>query len=210
MEHINTPQPERLSDEFDRLRESISGEHSTLSDLFRQLSVRDHPLIILILSLPFLIPVPMMGLSQLLGTVMITVSVAMMLGIPPWIPAKLARREIHSEVLKKLFSHGARISRRFEKYVRPRWPVLWKSDLMLRLHGIGFVAAAVLLILPGPPGTNVPPALALVSLSYGLMEEDGLLISLGYGFIAVTVAIFAAIVWGGVWIFEKLGLPALF
>ena len=73
------------------------------------------------------------------------------------------------------------------------------------------IAAAGLLIslpLPGMPFSNSLPALAVVFVALGELEEDGLMLVAALGALALTVLYFAALavllVWAGGAAFDRL------
>ena len=63
---------------------------------------------------------------------------------------------------------------------------------------------SLLLSLPMPPGFNAPPALAIVLLTLGSLERDGLAVMLGYGLSILNLVLF-----GGFFVLGYEGLQAL-
>ena len=81
--------------------------------------------------------------------------------------------------MKKL-SGGIRFAKLMEKIVKPRMHFLhsWPGAMNLIL---GIAAGGLLLLLPLPiPFSNMVPAWAVVLLTAGMMERDGLVVLLGH------------------------------
>ncbi len=174
------PEGGRLTAHFQRLKEVASKERTTLGELFDNLSSDDHPLLIMLLSLPFVIPATPPGMSAIFGAVVIAASISMILAKPPWLPARFRNVVIKRKILTGVFEMGRRLAMRLERLVRPRLRVLTTSKTLRRIHGVTLVIGGFLLALPGPTFTNMPPAFLLIFLALGLIEEDGLLILVGY------------------------------
>jgi hypothetical protein len=150
--------------------------------------IDSHALVVLFLSLPFLTPIPLPGLSLVLGTVIALSGVAIILGKPIWLPHFVGKQKISGHLLEKIFSTGSRVLLKFEHLIRPRMDNLLGGKLGRLLSGLLIFFSGVILALPLPPGTNFPPALICVILALGLLERDRLLTFLGLSlFIAKIV-----------------------
>ncbi len=106
---------------------------------------------------------------------------------------------IHSRELEvsKVFALATKVIpwiEKLERFVRPRW--LWLTvSPMPNLIGLAVIGLALVIMLP-LPFSNLPPALALLCLSIGLLERDGVLIAFGIivTVVALAVGIFMAAV----------------
>lgn len=183
-------QPRKLSDELTMILQEFEVETVTLREVIVVLQGRAYDLLLLLLALPFLLPVPLLGLSTPFGAVIAVIAARLMLGQSPWLPAKLLDTKIPEKFFPLLFKGARRILRAFELLLRPR--LLWLTAARLpQLHAFIIVVAAVLLLLPLPPGTNFPPALCIVLMSAGLLERDGIFILAGYVAFALNMVFFA-------------------
>jgi len=81
--------------------------------------------------------------------------------------------------------------RALEVMLKPRLLWLTASPLLVQVHAFIILVAAVVLLLPLPPGTNFPPALCIVIMAGGLLERDGRFILGGYLAFALNSAFFA-------------------
>lgn len=182
--------PPRLSEVMDRLIAEFSERPVSLREVITVLQGRAYTLLMLLLALPFLVPLPLPGLSTLLGTVIAVISLRLVLGQKPWLPAKLLDRELPPKFFPKLLAGARRVLRTLEVMLRPRLLWLSASPLLLRTHALVILAAAFVLLLPLPPGTNFPPALCIVVMAGGLLERDGWFILGGYAALALNGVFF--------------------
>jgi len=84
-----------------------------------------------------------------------------------------------------------KILRFLEKFLRPRITFLIDTPLLVQLHALVMLLAALVLLLPLPiPFTNSFPAWAILLLAAGLLERDGLFILAGYVVFAAGVLYF--------------------
>ncbi len=208
MNHLGPITQLALSKELLSFREKITSEHVSVEVLLHALPPRALALVSLLASLPFFLPLPMMGLSTLMGLVIIFCAMGIILDGNVWIPQSLRKKSVPTEILRKAVDKLQNLSKKLEKLVRPRW--LWMSTpFLLKLHGVAIVVAALILALPSPPGGNIPPALAIAAMSLGVMEEDGLWIGIGYFLTALNVvALILIFTYGWEWVsqFQWTGL----
>ncbi len=191
-EYVLVPlgRPRRLSEELDRLIHEFHMRSVTLQELITVLQGRAYDLLLLLLALPFLLPIPLPGLSMAFGAVIAVIATRLMLGQRPWLPKKLLQTQLPPRFFPVLLGSARRIIRAFEVLLRPR--LLWITTPPLpQLHALLILMAAVVLLLPLPPGTNFPPAVVIVLLAGGLLERDGLFVLAGYVAFALNIVFFA-------------------
>lgn len=183
----------RLSEEFRRLGALCAGETVTLRALLGEMSPRDHALLTLMLSAAFLHPVPMPGISQLLGLTILYAGSRMARGLGPRFPKKYLDRPLPAKFFGLVFGAFAKLTSFFEHWVRPRGKFLAAHPGMRRFNGVGLCCIGLLILVPLPPPTNFPPATAGFVLSAGIMEDDMLFVGLGWALIVLNFFIFGAI-----------------
>lgn len=191
MTAMNQTQRPRLAQEFERAAQDCKTDHIQLATLLARFGVQAHGLVVLIFSLPFLLPIPLPGLSVAFGLVIAASGVGLVFGLPIWLPKWIANRPLPGHTLEHIFSAGSRILRKIEPYVGPRFEVLVDETWVHVLAGLMILLSGLFLFLPLPPGTNFPPALVCVSLALGLLERDGLVILIGM-FLFVTFCLLGA------------------
>ena len=184
------PRPDRLSDLLTELAEDDRRDRIALSDLLERLSVRAFGPLLVIFSLPNVLPTPP-GTSAVLGLPLLFLIFQMLIGGPPWFPAFIAKRSIARADFARLAAVIVPRLTRAERMLRPRLAFLssrWAEQ------GLGLLALvlAIILTLPIPLG-NIAPAFALTLIGIGLFERDGLWVLAG-----VTVGLGALVLVHGV------------
>jgi len=152
-------------------------------------------MLLALLSLPFLIPVPLVGISTLLNVGSFLLGMQLGLGFArPWLPQRLVGLQLSPAITTKLLENLNRLLRPLERLIQPRLEVLLLNSLSRRLIGLCIAWCAALSALPLPiPFTNKVPALAMLFLSVGMIEFDGILILIGYATVVATTVLFAAL-----------------
>jgi hypothetical protein len=106
------------------------------------------------------------------------------LGLPPRLPRFLGNRLLPPHRQARVLRGSVRILRWVERMVKPR-RTRWMSLRAARtFNALLMMFLALLLALPFPPlppFTNTLPCYALILIAASVMEEDGLLIWVGYG-----------------------------
>lgn len=195
------PPPRKLSDELQRMIDEIAQRSVTVGELIVVLQGRAYDLLLLLLALPFLLPVPLLGLSTPFGAVIAVIAARLMLGQRPWLPGRLLRTSVPAKFFPTLLAGARRILRAFELFLKPR--LLWLTTAPLpQFHAVIIFIAALLLLLPLPPGTNFPPAVCIVLMAAGLLERDGLFVIGGYVAFAFNLVFFALLSFYGTKLFE--------
>lgn len=154
-------------------------------------------LLVIFLSLIFLVPVSIPGVSTVFGVGIALVGLTRLLQIPPWLPQRLARRRLAAGRLRQGLVRSLVWLHRLENISRPhRLARLCADGWMVTLNNLALIFAALLLMLPFGliPFSNTLPALAVISLALGMLQRDGAAVLLGYLGIVVTLAYFATLV----------------
>lgn len=183
--------PRKLSVELADLH-ALAGERAiTLREVIHTLRGRAYLLLVVLLTLPFLQPVPLPGLSTPLGLAIALIALRLALGLRPWLPKKIQRTQLPPGFFGKLLFYTQKLVRLIESALRPRWRVITGARWLRQLHAaIICVCAAVLLLPLVIPFSNTLPGWTIFLLACGLMQRDGLAILLGYVMFAVTVVYF--------------------
>ena len=190
--------PGRLSKVLLDVIENLRAETVTLRELLGLIGEQGMLLACALLSLPFLIPVSIPGVSTVFGLAIILLGVSVTLNRVPWLPRRILDRPLPTGPLKKAFLAQARLVARAEKLIRPRVTVLTATPALNLVHGLALLLAGLLLMAPLGlvPFSNTLPALAVLFLSLGILERDGLFIVGGYLMNVATIVYFAALAVG--------------
>lgn len=180
----------RLSAVVDGLLRLCAKESLTLGEFLHELNIYGHMMVCLIFAIPFLLPIPLPGLSTVFGLVIAIGGSQILLGQEPWVPRSWRGRQISTGLIVRILELLKRILLRTERVIKPRFKFFAKHPGFVRFNGAIILLLALLLALPMPPGFNFPPAMAIIVLSIGSIERDGVLIVLGYVMAAVNAALF--------------------
>lgn len=172
--------PTRLSADLNGLRDCLEDRPLSIGDIEQALQGRGFALMLMLLALPFcVLPVP--GLSTPFGVAVFLGGMRLTLGQQPWVPQYVRRRQFPPEKMRRLLGGAIKLARTIERIARPRMQFLQTWPGMMNLIGFGIASAGLLLLLPLPiPFSNTLPAWAVVLLTAGMIERDGLLVLLGH------------------------------
>lgn len=169
---------------------------ATLGDLVAEMGRRGHAMVILFLTLPFCLPLPVWGLSTPFGIAIAVTALHMMVTQRLWLPRRIAARPVPVHTVRAIATAAGRLLARTERYIRPRGRFFHAHPAMMRLNALLILLAGAFLALPLPiPGTNLAPAWLILLICVGTLEEDGLLVVLGYGAFALGAGAAYALVW---------------
>lgn len=183
----------RTSEVFLTLKTVGEEDRISLGQLTGLLGDRAFGLLVLIFALPNIIPM-IPGVSTVSGVVIAIVGLQMLIGRhEPWLPSAIADRTLPREQLSSMVDRTIGWIARLERIAKPRWSFM-THGLMHRVLGAMFVLLGAILALPLSWIGNFPPGVALVFLSVGLLEEDGVLVALGHAIgILATVLVLALV-----------------
>lgn len=159
-----------------------------LRDLLAGLGRRAFGMLLLIATLPALIPVPAGGAVS--GPIVVLVGLQMLCGRhEPWLPAAVARRGPHRGALARFYAKVQGALARLERLVRPRLSQVLHHRAAAMMSGVLLVLLGLLLSLP-IPFTNYLFAGLLMLFAFALLERDGVLMLVAWTAGTIAVAIF--------------------
>lgn len=191
--------------------DSPDGSHS-LNALLSQTEGRGIYLVMILVSLPSIVPIPLPGLSFIIGAVTAWLGIRLAMDLPPRLPRFLGERSLPTATWNRILEASCRFLRFVEKLAKPRG----RAWITMRPAKIGnaliLVYLGLLLIVPFPPFilfTNSLPSYAVILVAASMMEEDGLLIWFGYAATVVATAYFALLFFGGFTLYERYSEPVI-
>jgi hypothetical protein len=161
-------------------------------------------LITIFLSLVFIIPVSIPGVSTVFGAAILLIGISELLNRKLYVPKRIASRPIAGEKLIGAMKRALVWLRRLEKISKPhRLPAIVKASI---LNKLGYILSALLLMVPFGfvPFSNTLPAIALIFFAIGVIQKDGLSTQLGHLMNVATIIYFAFLIAGGGWTILEL------
>jgi hypothetical protein len=180
--------PPKTSELLADLRDAFHGDDPiTVRGVLNKLDRRAFGLLLLLLALPNCIPnIP--GISTIFGLMMIAPGLQMIFGAGHvWLPKRLANVEMQPDTLRRAIDAFLPRLRSVEKFVQPRLEFLTERPVTLLL-GVQVLILAGILTLPIPFG-NWPPGMSVAFMAIGLLQRDGLMILISFGFFIASVII---------------------
>jgi hypothetical protein len=167
-----------------------AAERVSIGELMETFGGRAFGALLFIFGLACLLPWPPGG-TTIFGFPLVLLSPQLIIGHSvPWLPRAIKDRTISTADLKKSLPRVLPTLRKAEAISRPRLTILFGA-VGERLIGVTCLVLALILILP-IPGGNIPPALAVSTLSFALIQRDGLIALLGYAMVAASGVVLAA------------------
>ena len=148
------------------------------------------------LTLVFLVPVSIPGVSTVFGAAILLIGISRLMGRNLWLPGRIARKTLPAENIRNAIRRGSRWLSSLEKIRMSGFVTAPMAD---RINSLAMIAGAVLLMAPFGlvPFSNTLPALALLFLAIGLLQKDGFHILCGHLLNVATVVYFTVLVVGG-------------
>jgi hypothetical protein len=196
-----------LGEKIDALVDDLPPGSVTLAEIRDLVGAEGLLVLSAFLTLVFLVPVSIPGVSTVFGAAILLVGTSRLLGLRLWLPRSIANRDLPSENLKAALRKGSRWVHRLERVGRPHRMARLVSVPGARvLNDAGLVLGAALLMLPFGliPFSNTLPALALLFLCIGLLQSDGLFILYGHLMNVATILYFAVLLLGGGYVVLRL------
>jgi hypothetical protein len=176
----------------------------TLNQLIERTGGRGIYLFLILISLPFITPIPLPGFSLVVGLIIFLAGMRMALGLPPKLPLFIGRKKIPVERQRKIITASLKWVKKIERMAKPRGRGWISNEPARRANGMLIAFLGLLLTLPLPiPFTNSGPGLAVIFLCVSLMEEDAVLIWVGYALAIGSVVYLLALSKAIVELFER-------
>ncbi len=166
-----------ISDRLTQLAQDAPEAEVRLDWILGQLHERAFGVFLMVLALPCCIPF-LYGVPQVVSLPLMFVAAQILLGrAAPWMPARLGARTVSKASLTNLADRARPWLRRIEAISRPRLSALTRKPLDQAV-GAALVLFSASILVP-LPGTNTVPGIAVVIVSMGLVQRDGILVLLG-------------------------------
>lgn len=171
------------------LRKQMSRIPISVSKILYILSGRGRVLLAIILCFPFCQPIQIPGLSTPFGLAIALVGLRIAFGKHVWLPEKFLSKKVSRRVFNQVTMKALWLIRKLKRWIHPR--IQWLSaPSMQRIHGMLICLNGLFLALPLPiPFSNLAFAWSIFLVGLGMLENDGLLIILGYVFFLIACSL---------------------
>tara|TARA_R110001592_G_scaffold52649_9_gene161313 strand:+ start:20561 stop:21181 length:621 start_codon:yes stop_codon:yes gene_type:complete len=171
---FHPPLSEKTSFLLSKITSGNQSQSIHLGYLIEQFKGRSFGGLLLILSILVLLPI----VSFIAGIIILLVGLQMLLGLPmPILPKFIMQQQVDKRSFESFVDKVIPWLVRSEKYIRPRW-FFFAHTIGQRLLGCLILLLALVSLMP-LPFSNMPPSIALILISLGVLERDGVLITLG-------------------------------
>lgn len=172
----------------------------TLGELLDVFGEEGLLLLTALLTLVFLIPVSIPGVSTVFGGAILLIGFSRLVRRPLWLPRPLRAKALPAARLRPALAGGLSWVRRLERISRPhRMRVLVDGAAARLFNDLAFILAALLLMAPFGfvPFSNTLPGIALLFYAIGLIQRDGVAVLLGHAANIFTIIYFGILIGGG-------------
>lgn len=164
-----------------------------IGEILTILSEKGRLLILIFLTLPFCQPLQIPGLSTPFGLIIALIGFRLAYGNGIWLPKNVMLKTIASSTIQKISEKSLHLLTKMTPLIHPRFRWLSEHRIMHIFNGLLIVFLGIFLALPLPiPFTNMLAGWAIFLIAMGLLEDDGVLILLGY-FVFILTAVFLAL-----------------
>lgn len=169
------PKPPRVSALLTETLKDWPAERISFGALVDATQGRGFGALVVLISLPCLIPIPVGFSGPLFGGMLCLMAVQMILGFEhPWLPGWMRRISMTRSSVERFVRRLDPWLNRLERLCHPTWPLALTRNGQ-RVIGAFLFLTGLALSLPIPL-TNVPIALVMIGYGVGLMERDGRLL----------------------------------
>jgi hypothetical protein len=191
-------QPASLKQALQEIAGRLPAEGLNIKALVQSLGREGLLLLCVLLSLPFLLPVSIPGVSTVFGALIFLIGLAILFNRKPWLPAKVANYQLAHDRLHSILTMGAHWVERVERISRPRLAALIAGP-MHNINGAMLSIGAALLMVPLGlvPFSNTLPALGIMFTAAGMIQRDGVCSLIGFGFAVLSAVYFGVIFTAG-------------
>ncbi len=194
-----------FSGELHELAGRFGARPVRLAAVLRATKGRGYHLLLLLITLPFVGPIPLPGFSIPFGVAVAVIGLRLALHQRPWLPRWILRKKLPPRFINATLRGVSRIVRALESLTRTRWDFLLNREFFQRLSGLMICLSGLLLILPLPlPFSNSLPAWTVIFLSIGTIAHDGLFFVAGCIAFTLCTAFFTLVAIGGQHLFGQI------
>jgi hypothetical protein len=183
---------DRLSAILKAIAEAQGHERISVGDLLVALRHRALGALMFIFAIITALPMPP-GVSAIVGAPLVFLTAQLMLGMNAWLPRIISDRSLSRVDFQRVVNAAAPWLARAESIMKPRAEFLAKRPA---IYVVGFIALLMALMVLLPiPGANMAPSVAICIIALGLIERDGLWITIGVVTAVVSTVVLFVLYW---------------
>ena len=173
------------------LLEKAQGKPVFFSTVLEELKGRGYPALLVLIGLPFCLPIQIPGLSTPFGLFLAFIGLRIAFGKRVHLPNWLLSKQIPYDTLKKIVETMNKGLVWGRHLLRPRLVMLVQHSWLHCCHGLFVTMLSLILALPLPiPFTNLLTAIPIVLIGLSLLEDDGVVLILAYLLVLASLLIF--------------------
>ena len=177
----------------------------SLGDILKVLSGKGRFLMLIILALPFCQPIQIPGMSLPFGLAIAFIGIRIAFGKHIWLPDWIKTKTISHSLFRRIAITSLKLMRRIRHYVHPRLIWISTNPIMRIVNGLLICVLGILLALPIPiPLTNLVAAWAIFLIGFGLFEDNGVWVIIGYFIALMAVTFFGILALGLNYAFDQV------
>lgn len=155
--------------------------------VFKILGGKELDVAIICIAAPFCLPMHIPFLSIPFGALIMFIGVRMYLGKGVWLPRSLMDKELSVRGVGRVAKVGMGMIKVIKTVVHPRMEYCCYRRIFRKMNSILVVCLGLVLFIPCPmPIATLSASLALLGISLGLLNDDGLVVVVGYVFSILT------------------------
>lgn len=167
-----------IAGQIGRIRDRLSPEAMTVGELVDTFGRTGIGLMLLILSIPAMIPIPGLPVGSLFGVLLLVICAQLMVGADRlMLPGFIRNRSLPAGLVHTAIDTVLPFIRRHEVHVKPRLVKLAGPSARARI-AVPLTIGALLVAAPIPLG-NAIPALGMFVISVGYLRRDGYAVLVG-------------------------------
>lgn len=173
------------------LQKQAKKESLTLKMILHALSGKGRSLSLILLSIPFCQPLQIPGISTPFGLLIAVIGSRIIFGKHIWLPQKIMEKRVSKTMFETLTKQILKLVRKMKIFIHPRLFWMCHSPWMEKINGLLIVILGLFLALPLPiPFSNMSAAWSILLISLGMLEDDGVVVFLGYVISLITMVFF--------------------
>lgn len=163
----------------------------SIAQILHILSGKGRSLILILLSIPFCQPIQIPGLSTPFGLIIAFIGLRIVFGKRIWLPKKLLAKKVPSLTFKKITNKTLSLVKKIKSWTHPRLIWMCHSSYMEKANGLIIFILGIFFALPLPiPLSNLTAAWSIFLIAFGMLEDDGAFVLIGYLVAFLTIAFF--------------------